>query len=165
MEPDPSSNVDVRASSRRVAFLLSQVGGLAASKFAERVSDLGVTPSDVGLLRVIATTPGLSQRGLADALGVGPSRVVALVDGLEDRGLVERTRSETDRRNHELRLTDAGRSVMTAMRTVGAAHERDLLAALTDEERIFLGEILAKVAEANQLLPDVHPGFHRTTKR
>jgi DNA-binding MarR family transcriptional regulator len=138
---------------------VSQVGAFAASKFAERLAMINLQPGDVGILRLIATTPGMSQQDLAGKLGVGPSRVVALIDDLERKDLVARQRSVVDRRNHELRLTDAGRDVMAKMRGIGAAHENDVVQALTVDERRVLGELLGKVAESHGLTPDVHPGY------
>src|SRR6476620_7287491 len=96
--PDPSR-------SKRTAFLLSQLGAQVSSRFAERAREIGLTPSDAGVLRLLGRTPGLSQRSLADRLVAVPSRVVPLIDSLQARGLVERVRSSTDRRNYELRLT------------------------------------------------------------
>src|SRR6476646_7784052 len=98
--------------STRTAFLLSQLGALASARFAERTRDLGLTPSQAGVLRLLGRSPGLSQRSLADRLGAVPSRVVPLIDSLEARGLVERVRSSTDRRNYELRLTAAGATML-----------------------------------------------------
>jgi DNA-binding MarR family transcriptional regulator len=151
--------------SHRVGFLLSQVGALAAARFAERLADLDLQPGDVGILRLIAVDPGLSQQALARKLGVVPSRVVALIDDLQKKGLVTRERSPKDRRNHELHLTDGGKGVMAQMREIGAAHEDDVVHALTTSERRTLGELLAKIAESHQLAPDVHPGFRAPTGR
>ena len=143
-----------------VAFLLAQVGGYAAQRFGERVAELGLQPGDVGILRIIARHEGaLSQQALAGLLGVGPSRVVALIDGLEKKGLVTRARSARDRRNYELTLTDAGREVMTQMRRIGTAHDREITSALSTEERAALGALLGRVAAANGLTENVHPGY------
>lgn len=143
-----------------VAFQLAQVGAYAAQRFAERVADLGLQPSDVGILRIISRHEGaLSQQALARLLGVGPSRVVALIDGLEKKGLVARARSQRDRRNHELTLTDAGREVMATVRRVGSAHDRDITGALTAEERRTLGALLSRLAESHGLAENVHPGY------
>ncbi|MEU5785269.1 MarR family winged helix-turn-helix transcriptional regulator [Micromonospora lupini] len=148
-----------RGSPERLGFLLSQVGGLAAARFAERLADLDLQPSDVGILRLIALDPGLSQQALADKLGVVPSRVVALLDALQKKGLVVRQRSTKDRRNHELSLSDAGRAVMARMREIGAAHENDVVHSLTSDERRTLTTLLLKIAESHQLTPGVHPGY------
>jgi DNA-binding MarR family transcriptional regulator len=156
---DAETTAAWRQPAERVGFLLSQVGALAASRFADRLAALGLLPSDVGILRLIAVEPGLSQQTLAARLGVGPSRVVALIDGLERKKLVARERSAKDRRNYELRLTKQGLGVMAKMREVGSAHENDMVQALSADERRTLGELLAKIADANELLPGVHPGY------
>jgi DNA-binding MarR family transcriptional regulator len=148
-----------RGPSGRVGFLLSQVGALASEQFAGRLAALGVQPGDVGILRLITVEQGLSQQALAARLGVGPSRVVALIDELEKKGLVARERSTKDLRVHELRLTDAGESVMAQMREIGTAHEEEVVHALSASERRTLGALLAKVAASHRLTPDVHPGY------
>ncbi|MGY0232175.1 MarR family winged helix-turn-helix transcriptional regulator [Longispora urticae] len=143
------------------AFLLAQLGSHAAARFAERVGELGLTPPDVGLLRMIAGRPGRSQQSLALDLGVVPSRVVALIDNLDRKGLVERRRSTGDRRNYELHLTDEARRVMGRMAAIGSAHEDELLAALDAGERAQLAELLERVAGQQGLTPGVHPGYRR----
>lgn len=142
-----------------VSFLLSQVGAFAAARFAERLEALALQPSDVGILRLIAAEPGLSQQALADRLNVAPSRVVVLIDGLEKKGLVARERSTRDRRIYELQITGDGRAVMGRMSEVGAAHEADMAKALTGEERETLAILLNKVAASHGLTPNVHPGY------
>jgi DNA-binding MarR family transcriptional regulator len=147
--------------SKRTAFLLSQLGALASSRFAERTREIGLTPSDAGVLRLLGRTPGLSQRSLADRLGAVPSRVVPLIDSLQARGLVERVRSSTDRRNYELRLTAEGAKVLRALREIAEQHEAELLAPLTAEQSAQLGTLLALLAGANGLDADLHPDSGR----
>jgi DNA-binding MarR family transcriptional regulator len=144
---------------RGVAFLLAQVGGHAAQRFAQRVAELGVTPADVGLLRMIAADPGRSQRSLAHEMGVVPSRVVVLIDSLERRGLVERRREARDRRNHALHLTAAGEKIMAGVRALRPAHEHELTAGLDDDQRAQLAELLGIIADHQGLAPGVHPGY------
>ncbi|MET8971120.1 MarR family winged helix-turn-helix transcriptional regulator [Streptomyces hydrogenans] len=150
---------------RGAAFLLAQLGAHAAGRFGERVGVLGLAPPDVGLLRMIATDPGRSQRSLAVDLGVVPSRVVVLIDNLERKGLVERRRSTEDRRNYELYVSEAGRAALAGVREVAAAHEDELLAALDGAERARLAELLGRVAAQQGLTPGVHPGYRNLSKR
>ncbi|MCW4458784.1 MarR family winged helix-turn-helix transcriptional regulator [Microbacterium sp. MPKO10] len=143
----------------RAAFLLAQVGTLAGARFAQRLEPLALQPSDVGILRLIATEKTLSQQGLAGKLGVVPSRVVVLIDALEKKGLVARERSARDRRTYVLRLTNEGRGVMREMREIGSAHEAEVTAALTPDEHHELGRLLGKIAADLGLTPNVHPGY------
>ena len=141
------------------AFLLAQLGAHAAARYGARVAALDLTPAQTGLLRLVMTEPGLSQRDLARRLGVGPSTVVALVDGLEARGLLERRRSPTDRRHHALHLTEGGTRTMTEIRTIAVDHDADITAALDDDERRALATLLRRVADQQGLRPGVHPGY------
>jgi DNA-binding MarR family transcriptional regulator len=101
---------------------------------------------------------------LAARLGVGPSRVVVLIDELEKKSLVVRERSIQDRRNYELRLSEAGRHVMAQMREIGAAHENEIVNALRPHERETLAALLAKIAASHGLTPNVHPGYRKASE-
>lgn len=142
---------------RTAAMLLARVGAHAEDRFAERAGELGLTPPDVVLLRMIACDPGRSQRSLAAELGVVPSRVVALIDNLDARGLVDRRRSPKDRRHHALHLTEKARALLKRLRDVAYAHEDDICAALDMGERQRLTELLARIAEQQGLATDPCP--------
>jgi DNA-binding MarR family transcriptional regulator len=152
-----SSSSEARAG--QVAFLLAQVGGLAALRFAERLAPLGLSPPHAGLLRAVAAAPGRSQQALATELGVLPSTLVALVDELEGDGLLERGRNPTDRRNYALQLTPAGHQRLQDIGRAAQAHGGDILAPLAQEDRVVLARLLAQLAEHHGLTPGVHPGY------
>ncbi|MFC9998805.1 MarR family winged helix-turn-helix transcriptional regulator [Nocardia sp. NPDC127526] len=148
---------------RAVAFQLAQLGAHAAQRFADRISEIGLTPPEAGILRLIAATPGLSQRSLAAQLGVVPSRVVALIDPLDRKGLIERRRSPADRRNHELHLTPEAGQLLARLAAVALAHESDVTATLSDAEYEQLAGLLTRLATAHDLTPGVHPGYRTPT--
>jgi DNA-binding MarR family transcriptional regulator len=147
------------------AFLLAQLGAHAARRFAERVAEIGLTAPDAGLLRKIASDPGISQQALAEHLGVMPSRMVALVDELENKRIIERRRSAEDRRNYELHLTARGHQVLGELSRVATEHEESLCAALSKEERVQLRDLCRRIAEEQGLTPGVHPGYRHLGRR
>ncbi len=147
------------------AFLLAQVGAQAAHRFAQRLSETGLTPADAGLLRKIASDPGVSQQALAGHLGVMPSRMVALIDELESKGIVERRRSAEDRRNYALHLTEKGRRILGEISRIAAEHEEAFCAALNREERAQLSDLCRRIAEDQGLTPGVHPGYRFLGRR
>jgi DNA-binding MarR family transcriptional regulator len=144
-----------------VAFLLAQLGAHAGTAFADRLRPLDLRPPEVGVLGRLARSPGESQRGLADALGMHAPRLVALIDDLEARGLVERRRDPRDRRNYAISLTETGRQTMRSISAVARQHELALTAALDDNERVQLAALLRRIADDQGLTPGVHPGFRR----
>jgi DNA-binding MarR family transcriptional regulator len=147
------------------AFLLAQLGAHGARRFAERVAEIGLTAPDAGLLRKIASDPGVSQQALAEHLGVMPSRMVALVDELETKGIIERRRSTEDRRNYELHLTERGRRVLGELSRIAAEHEERFCAALSKEERMQLRDLCRRIADEQGLTPGVHPGYRQLGRK
>jgi DNA-binding MarR family transcriptional regulator len=150
-----------RAAGKRtdIAFLLAQLGALAAGQFGERADALGFSRPQAGLLRLIGREPGLSQQAVAARLGTPPSRLVALVDDLEQRGLLERQRNQQDRRNYELHLTSTGQDALRSLAAAAAEHEQAIAGPLTAAERGQLNSLLTRLAAGHQLQPGVHPGF------
>jgi DNA-binding MarR family transcriptional regulator len=144
-----------------VAFLLSQVGAHASSRFAERLAPLELVPPHAGILRVIERANGLSQQALGETLGVFPSRLVQMIDELERRGLVERRDNPADRRSYALHLTEAGRASLAQIGRIAREHDDALCAALDEKERAQLKDFLARIASEQQLSPGIHPGYRK----
>jgi DNA-binding MarR family transcriptional regulator len=142
-----------------LALLLSQLGAHTSREFARRLEPLGLSPAHIGVLRVLAFRPGISQQELATTIGAVPSRVVKLLDELGDRGLVERRRSETDRRHHELHLAPAARKKLDAVTEVVVEHDKAVGAGLSATERRELVSLLGKLAEAQGVGGPGHPGY------
>jgi DNA-binding MarR family transcriptional regulator len=142
-----------------VAFLLSQLGHRSASVFADLIASIDLTPPHAGILRAIAAEPGRSQQALSGQLGLLPSRVVAYVDELEDRGYVERRRNPGDRRLHALYVTASGKKLLSKIGELGRQHDRLLTAGLNTQQRDTLRELLATIAEHQDVTPHVHPGY------
>jgi DNA-binding MarR family transcriptional regulator len=163
MKPSRTRDETCSRRSRRssAAFLLAQVGGHAASKFAERLAELKLAPPHAGILRILGSTPGITQQALATALRMVPSRLVALLDDLEARGLTERRENPDDRRSYALHLTDKGRSAVDTIGQISREHQRILLAALSEEEQRQLAVLLERVADEQGLVRGVHPGYSR----
>jgi DNA-binding MarR family transcriptional regulator len=153
------------ARSGTATFLLAQAGAHAALRFAERIAVLGLTPPHAGILRCIAGQPGISQRDLAERLGVLPSRLVALLDELEQSGYVERLPDPQDRRGHALQLKEAARVTLQQLGDIAREHEAEVLRALSPGERATLQALLERIARDQGLTPGVHPGFRRLGRK
>lgn len=109
--------------------------------------------------RLVAQQPGLSQQALAAQRHVAPSRVVGLVDDLETRKLLERRRDSVDRRQYALHLAAGAEQQLARVRDLVRLHDQDLTGGLTPQERDSLAALLSKLADAQGLSPNVHPGY------
>jgi DNA-binding MarR family transcriptional regulator len=147
------------AGSSSASFLLAQVGAHAASQFAARLGKMQLAPRHAGILRILNASPAITQQALATTLDMVPSRLVALVDEMEERGLIERRANPDDRRSYALHITEKGRSTLQTIGGIAREHSQALLAALSEEERRQLADLLQRVADQQGLTRGVHPGF------
>jgi DNA-binding MarR family transcriptional regulator len=119
----------------------------AFQHFAATVGKAGVTPGWFGLMVIVANNEGLSQTRLARALGIDGSTMVAMIDRLEENGWMQRQRSEVDRRTHALSLTDGGNELLARLTPLVEAHEAELAAGLSADDKKDLLGLLAKIAQ------------------
>ncbi len=75
---------------------------------------VGVTPAQLRVLQILHGKPGgtATPKALADQMGVVQATVTALLDKLQATGHVGRERSETDRRQTNVVITESGRAVV-----------------------------------------------------
>jgi DNA-binding MarR family transcriptional regulator len=88
----------------------------------------------VTLTRIAGET-GVSQKRLADEIGVTPGTISIRVDRLVEEGLAERRPDPDSKRNSLVALTDKGRELFERVAPAHLANERRLLAGLSDEDR------------------------------
>jgi MarR family transcriptional regulator for hemolysin len=88
----------------------------------KRLKHLGIGQSGWMTIAMIAKSlDPMSQRALADLVGVEGPSMVAMLDRLERDGLVTRAPSPTDRRVKLVHLTDAGTVLYEQVRKEAAA--------------------------------------------
>ena len=114
--------------------------------FEAEMTELGLTPGQLGALFLIEANRGLSQSELGAALGIDRSSVVPWIDRLQKRGWVRRAARASDRRAHALELAPAGVALLARLLPRLEAHETRIAAGLQPGDRKRLLELLAKVA-------------------
>jgi MarR family transcriptional regulator for hemolysin len=97
----------------------------------KRLKRLGIGQSGWMTVAMIARSDEpLSQRALADLVGVEGPSMVSMLDRLERDGLVTRAASPTDRRVKLVQLTDAGKTIYAEVIKEAAPFRAGLLADL-----------------------------------
>ena len=96
----------------------------------------GRDPSNgqVRALFLLANQEEATAGELAKRAELSPASMTAMLDQLERSGMVRRRRSETDRRQVLVTLTDAGREQVAAKRAAWEQRWRTALGAHSDEE-------------------------------
>lgn len=124
----------------RPGFKIRRAHQIAQSVFMDECGALDLTPTQYGVLVVLARHPGIDQISLARLLGLDRSTTGMVVAALEARRLVRKSVDRLDRRRRTLRPTpDAARLLAEAQPAVRRTQDR-LLAPFTAAERqLFLG--------------------------
>jgi DNA-binding MarR family transcriptional regulator len=91
---------------------------------------------------------GISQRRLADDMGLTPGTVSARVDRLVADGLVVRAPDPADKRGSLVTLTGRGRDLFEAVVPAHLANQVRLLGSLTPDEQATLAGLLRKLLVA-----------------
>jgi DNA-binding MarR family transcriptional regulator len=151
MEGLMDASTDATALTEDVGVLLSRASGLVVRASNASLAGHGLRVRSYSVLLLAAdSADGVSQRELADELGLDPSQVVLLVDDLAAAGLVERRPSPADRRTKLVVATEAGRSArVRAGGDVDATLARQL-AGLSVGEQHLLRELLTRLVLAGR---------------
>lgn len=87
----------------------------------------------------------MTQREILEEMGVRASSLSELLSKLEAKGYVEKTKSQTDKRNYNVSITESGIQALEEMRAKHQAAMSDLLSCLAPEERKQLATLLEKL--------------------
>ena len=106
----------------------------------------GLTPVQIRVLQIVAETGQSTPKAISARMGVSQPTMTTLIDRLVAKGLVERRRSEADRRQVNIFVTEAGREAIA--RAPDPLHDRYVAAfeALPDWEQAMLVAALERVA-------------------
>ncbi|TFH87618.1 MarR family transcriptional regulator [Billgrantia azerbaijanica] len=110
--------------------------------YAERY---GLNVAQWRVLAWLSHCDELSAKQICEATGMDKARVSRAVQALEERALISRQPSPHDQRLHELRLTEAGQALLTALIPEAQAWEAELVATLSAGEYRDLFNIMRKL--------------------
>jgi DNA-binding MarR family transcriptional regulator len=137
-----------------VGFLLSRASGVLARASNAVLTSHGLRVRSYAVLVLVCeAAEGVTQRELADVLGLDPSQVVLLVDDLAASGLVERRPSTADRRNKLVVPTGRGRDLRRAAAADVEVVSARQLADLSRGELQLLRELLTRLVTGSRDAP------------
>jgi DNA-binding MarR family transcriptional regulator len=129
----------------RVPFLLFRASQASLSLANQMLAQIGLCARQAGILTMVTELEPMTQKALADALGIDRTTMVALLDDLEDKGLAARQRHPRDRRAFLVHPTDSGRAAKVAAVRILDEQQRLFLAPLAPAERRQLAALLTRL--------------------
>jgi MarR family transcriptional regulator for hemolysin len=88
---------------------------------------VGITMAQWRAINILATQIGITQREIADKLGLDTSSLIPLIDRLESKGLVNRRPDNADRRINRLFITKKTESLLGQMQSCANLFKRSLI--------------------------------------
>ena len=125
--------------------LLSWSSRLMARELNRRLSPLGLSTGQWGVLFVLLEDDGLTQTQLAARLGVEQPTMAATLRRLGEGGWVRREPHEADRRAEVVHLTEHARCAMPTVIEQVEATNAQALSALTKQEITTLNALLNRI--------------------
>lgn len=119
------STVSLGGMDALIGYHLRQAQEASFSHFAALAHE-ELDPGRFAILTIIGANEGINQTALSEASGRDKSTLTVTLRYLLAKGLIERVRTERDRRNYAIRLTDAGRQHLAELTACAAQHEADL---------------------------------------
>ncbi|MGC8512654.1 MAG: MarR family winged helix-turn-helix transcriptional regulator [Acidimicrobiales bacterium] len=146
-----------------IGFRLSRVARVMRSDWAAELTNLGLTPPQVALLRALSDDPGCSLRHLSRRLGTDPMSAKRCADELENRGLIRSAHRGGDRRPRSLEVTAQGAVMASKVEGMVASREDHLSQVLGEHRRKALIDALGVLEDHLGLPADAarqqRPGF------
>jgi DNA-binding MarR family transcriptional regulator len=120
-------------------------------QFEQAIAPLGLRARHLVALTHLSDHGPSPQQTLLEVLGLDASNLVALLNELEDASLIVRSRDRSDRRRGIIELSAEGERMLAEVDRALEAVDDEMLASLSDEERMTLNDLLARAGAAGPL--------------
>ena len=130
-----------------LGFLIADSARFVKRSLYARISLHGVRGGSWFVLRALWLQDGVTQRELAQRLGLMEPSVLEMVRAMERDGLIVRQRDEVDRRKMRVYLTKHARSLEPPLMRIAEEVNTLMLSGLNPAEEALLKLLLRKVRE------------------
>lgn len=138
----PSAPVTSGDGVPRLGYLLKHAQRRYQELTVAAFATLDIRPTEWVALTCLDEQRELSQKDVAELLGIDRTTMVAVVDELQSKGLVERRPQTEDRRKNSVGLTPSGREMMQRGARLADECEQRFLAGLDEPEALQLKKAL-----------------------
>ena len=130
-----------------VFIVLHQLLHLSQYQAMKRMEILGLKPSQAGILFILNCEGELSQRSLADKIGIKPPSMTVALRKLEERGYIRKEQDEKDQRIVLIRLSEKGRECIESLKGIMSDMEEVLYQGITPEEMMLFRRLVLEMRE------------------
>lgn len=133
-----------------IGFLANEVAAIFRFSFERVLLEHHVRPRQYLMLQVLRDEGPMPQQALGQRIGMDRTSAMQALQFLEDSGMVRRDDDPDDRRVYRVSLTPEGRRLTVALEGRIKSAEAEVLAPLTEKERVALAAQLRAILAAQQ---------------
>ncbi|MBU26445.1 MAG: MarR family transcriptional regulator [Gammaproteobacteria bacterium] len=130
-----------------IAYLAREITRIYTRDLQNAIAVHGVLIGQYHFLRVLWERDQITQRELANAVGLKESTTFTALAGMEKQGLLTRKRDSDDRRKMTIKLTDKGRALRSNLIPAAKAVNDRPLTGLNPNEIFHLKTVLGKLRD------------------
>ncbi|PXX70781.1 MarR family transcriptional regulator [Nocardia tenerifensis] len=131
-----------------LTFMVRKVWLNMRAAIGEELKAFGLSTSQYATLMMTAAHPGMSVADIAREVASSRQAANEMLGGLEQEGLIERRPHPTDRRTHQITVTEAGRARLAEARIAVGRREAELEADFTPAQRAAIRDWLDQIPNA-----------------
>ncbi|MGN9055325.1 MarR family winged helix-turn-helix transcriptional regulator [Bariatricus sp. HCP28S3_A7] len=128
-------------------FLMHQVFHMNVQSVIHLIEPLKIKPGQAGILLFLRKAGPLSQREIADHIGVKPPSVTVAIQKLEKLGYVERRPDTKDQRIVNIQITDKGMECTEKLMLFVEQADAVLFKNMSVEEKLLLRRLMLQMRE------------------
>ncbi|MFC9448594.1 MarR family winged helix-turn-helix transcriptional regulator [Bacillus cereus] len=128
-----------------LGYLVHRTDVKMSNYFTKRLKPYGVTPEQWGIISVLSSQRGTTQKELAEAIDKDQTTVVRMIQSMERKEIVKKALNDQDRRSHNLFLTEKGDELKKTILPVVQDAHNFVTSKLSEEEIEQLKTFLNKL--------------------
>lgn len=125
--------------------LLEQVSHLSRYHAMKKMEALDLKPGQVGILFILNGEGSMSQKKLAEKMGITPPSMTAAIRKLENRGYIVKEADTLDQRVFKIGLSDKGRECIERLKGIMDEIEGNVFRGITHDEKLFFRRLLFEI--------------------
>ena len=125
--------------------LLLKMSHLYFRNSFEQLSNLGVHPGQLPMIKLLGREGGLSQREISDKLRVKPPSVAVSIKRMESAGLLGKSPDKKDQRVTRIYLSPKGREMNQEIEAIVKRNEKVLFQGFTESEQCLMRRFLLQI--------------------
>ncbi len=131
-----------------VYWLLHQIIHLSKYQEVKKMEALGLKPGQAGILFMLNCYGKLSQKELAQKMGITPPSMTVALRKMEEKGLIVKEADTEDQRIIRIQISEEGKACIEEIKQVMNDMEQLLYGDMQQEERLLFRRMLLETRDS-----------------